>query len=312
MATLFFALLRKLLTLLILAAGLLLTGLALVQAPRQPTLLLLLPLGLFLVIKARKLDRMGQRQTRDEHTLAVLRQSAAHTAEPWPADRRLTVAGPHVRLLAYTTVVLALGAALTYGGISTFPAHLSLLAPGVAILASGVLGLALFLPLLGQPALILDRRGFTTPQHGFIPWSAVQGIHLAAPGTRLGAIPMLEFKVPNYGKVVRPIRRPVVWLALLRLGPLPTGVVPVVLAGGQDGTAAEVAAQVAQFLWQDQRGPQAPWFPGLLEGYHRALHQGDQAAAARELKRALRPLNWQLALSLAGMVLAFLWPWLRR
>jgi len=312
MATLLVALLRKLLALLLLAAGLLLAGFAVALAPRQPALLLLLPLGLFIGIKAGTLDSMAQRQARDAHALAVTRQSAAHTAAPWPADRRLAVAGPHLRLLAYTSILLALGAALTYDGLASFPAHPVRLALGAAILGCAALGLALFLSLLGQPALILDRRGLTTPVHGFIPWSAVQGIHLTAPGTRMGAIPQLQFKVPNYGKVVRPIRRPVLFLALLRLGPLATGIVSVALAGGREGTAPEVAAQVAQFLWQDQNGPQAPWFPGLPEGYQRALRQGNQAAAAPELKRALRPLNWLLALSLAGMLLAALWPWLRR
>lgn len=334
---------------LLLIAGLVTTGVGLATLRYDYFNWLIVAIGVGIIGVAWHLDR--QRVRRRDETVAkeIADRTAVLTGRPWQSHDHLEI--PSNRWL----LGLALGMTLGGGSLVQFCFNSSgvewpLVLAGVFLLAFGAFTLPSMLAGIGKPALVLDRKGLTTPVDGAILWSAVEGIYLQVVDNHGTKNYSLLFRVPAYAKVVQSIHWSQRWLALFGLGPLRRGVVGISLQTGKE--RPETIEAVARYLWKSATGHEYFWNPNASAASNESFRQiatlrssmTDPATLAREFREkpdqaiarmeeemkrldqvrhhfdvikddqhtANRKLRWVIVLALAGMLVSLIWPWVKQ
>lgn len=306
-------------------------------------------LGLGMVVVTFYLDRLRVRHRDERVAQAISERTATLTRRPWQAHERLEVP-PNRWLFGLMLGMALVGGWMVLLGFGTPNIKWPLVLGGVLFLAIETLMLPSMLTGLGKPALMLDRKGLTTPVDGAIPWSAVEGIYLQVIEHRGVKNYALIFRVPTYVKTVSSIHWSQRWLALFGLGALRRAQVGVPLRPGKE--RPETIEAVARHLWKSATGREHFWSPNASDAMNDSMRQlsalhaelTTPAVLDRELKdhpekalawmkedmarlnqvnhhmdvikseqkKAHRTLNIVIAVAVFGMLLSLAWPWLRR
>lgn len=334
---------------LLLIAGLVVTGGGLVVLQNDFFKWLIVAGGVGMLCVALYLDRL--RVCHQDETVAkeIADRTVALTGRPWQLHERLETP-PNRWLFGFVLGMTLVGGLLLQLGFSTPGIEWPLVLGGAFFLAIGVLMLPTLLPGVGKPALVLDRKGLTTPVDGAISWSDVEGIYLQVVEHRGTKNYSLVFRVPAYAKVVSSIHWSQHWLALFGLGALRRGQVGVPLRPGKE--RPETIEAVARYLWKSATGREYFWNPHVSPASNEAFRQlamlrssmeaptnlerdflerPDQAVAQMEAtverleqgrhhikvieneqKRAKRKLYWGMLIIFAVMLAALIFPWVKR
>lgn len=327
---------------LLLIAGLVTTVAGLATLRDDPFSSLIVMLGGGMMGVAWYLDRLRVRHRDESVAKEIANRIAALTGRPWQPHERLEVP-PNRWLFGLMLGMTLVGGWMVQLGVSSPTIKWPLVLGGALFLAIDALLLPSMFAGIGKPALVLDRKGLTTPVDGAISWSAVEGIYLQVIENRGVRNYSLVFRVPEYAKAVRSIHWSQHWLALFGLGALRRGQVGVPLRPGKE--RPETIEAVARHLWKSATGREHFWSPhfsaeanqsfrnlaSLRKGMEvpgeidRVLQENpDQAVAKmeqmsrdlsvinREWKKKTRTINTVIGVAVAGMLAALLWPWVKR
>lgn len=332
----------KILNLLLFIVGIISTVVGLFGLADYSMLLVAIPIGLGLMYLAYTGDTARERQVADARQTSVDQRIAELTRSPWASHQTIKVSGSIwlaiVMLLVAITSIFAVEA-----GVAEEPIRWSFLLWGLFFLGISVIGVPRTLAGLFRPALELNKYGFVTPIHGAISWRDVSGVSLQAIDNRETTSYVLSFRVDRYRQVVKDIHWTERLLALIGLGAVRRGIVGLPLRDGDE--KPETIGAVARFLWTQATGQHHYWNPMFSKSFNdAAMRVGDFAARhpddasvqraltenpektlteieqfaddmgtmRTEQKRWLNQLNYAVYIALGGMVLAILWPFLKR
>lgn len=320
---------------LLLIVGLLsiVSGLVILQQEASYALIVLL-LGGASLCAAFFLDRLRVSQNDARVTTEIEERTKELTQRAWQPHERLEV--PSSLLIPLFLLGLVLGSGwMLYVGLDPTDRSWPLALGGLFFLALAGLMLPYHVSELGKPALILDYRGLTTAVDGTVPWSAVDGIYLQEIKNRGIRNWTLFFHIPHFARVVKKIHWSQRWLAFFGLGALRLRRVGVPLRSGREHP--ETIEAVARHLWVSATGKNHFWSPHVSPQANQAfsrlttlqqtldqefLNAPEQALvcakqAGRDLaiirkdwKQKTRLINWLAGLSLAAILLSFVWSWL--
>lgn len=331
----------RLLNILLLIAGFATTGAGVFLLHKSLINWLIVALGLGILGVAWYLDQVRMRQQEARLTSEIAERTAALTRRPWQAHERLEV--PQSRWLFVLIFCMALmGGSMVLAGVGAPQIHWPVVLGGAFVLAFDALALLPLLTGIGKPALVLNSKGLTTPVDGTLPWSAVEGIYLKVMEFRGQKHYSLIFRVPDYAKAVPSIHWSQRWLALFGLGSLRRAQVAVSLRPGRE--RPETIEAVARHLWKTATGREHFWSPDFSAdandsfrrlatlreelaapgSFERTLKDNSDQVVAnmeqmsrdlllinQEVKKKSRILNLTIGLSLAGMLLAIAWSWMK-
>lgn len=332
----------RILNLFLFIVGIVATVVGLLGLQANPVLLVAIPIGFGLMYLAYTGDAARERQVADSRQTGIDKRIAELTKSPWASHQTLKVSGSVwlaiVMMLVAITSVLAVQA-----GVSESSIRWPLLLPGLLFLGASVIVLPTALAGLFRPALELNKYGFVTPIHGSISWRDVSGVFLQAITNRGTTSYVLSFRVEHYREIVKDIHWTERLLSLIGLGAIRRGMVGLPLRDGDE--KPETIGAVARFLWSQETGQHHYWNPMLPKSFNDAAKRvGDFAArhqdgesvqralaadpekALAEVKQFaddmstmrtaqqqwLKQLNYVVYIALGGMVLAMLWPFLKR
>lgn len=144
---------------------------------------------------------------------------------------------------------------------------------GAGVLAAGTLLLAGDLPILDKPVLSISARGLESPVVPFLPWSAIEGVHLRAnpsrlrdePGshTLLVRVPSLPDRIARFGLFHRILFRLKCKSHRERFH--------IVLRGTSEPPA--VIYRLLRQLLSRSTGWEFDWDPDMSDAYNAALRQ---------------------------------------
>lgn len=331
----------QIINLLLLIVGIVAFGIGLARHGDRLESIVMLVLGVGLIALAWVSDRRRQARAEQRLRTDTDQRIAELTAAPWRAGQTLVVRGS--TWVGVFLLLLVLGGGwLSWMAWHEAGVNWQLLLAGGFLCGLGLLLLPRELAGLGQPALQLDSRGFTTPVHGFIAWRDVSGIHLSAVTARDRTNYVLMFRVERFARVATKIHWSERWLAVFRLGALARGKVGVVLRDAREKPPAVHAA--ARFLWKQATGNDYEWNPDWSEQANQALKRStafassvadpeameralredsdqlrrqfddsakDIALVTAEIRRRVKRGKWMTGLLLVLIVLWVAWPWIR-
>lgn len=263
----------QLINLLMLFAGLVITGFSLAIFLGSPILFATLPLGIGLVIVAIVGDKRRAQREKEKQRLDIASRTAQLTNAPWTSHQTLEIKtnkGPIVLVL----IVVLLSVFAIQAGLMGVKIVWPLVSGGAFFLLMSLLLLLVNFVGFGKPACVFDKDGFVTPMHGRIAWQAVDGVALEQYEVRGVTYSMLLFRVPNYLHAASNIHWVQRFLALLGVGAIKRKVVGVNLKGASENP--EIVFAVARFLWREVTGRNHEWVPAYSDAYNEAAKRVSQ------------------------------------